>query len=92
MSLRRRVVVAVVLSVAIWLVVVAASLLGVIPGGFMPLALFVLIGVACFVLFEWPARQARARRLSGLCPKCGYDLRGNVSGVCPECGSAGDST
>lgn len=24
----------------------------------------------------------------GHCPKCGYDLRGNVSGVCPECGQA----
>ena len=23
----------------------------------------------------------------GCCPKCGYDLTGNVSGVCPECGS-----
>lgn len=21
------------------------------------------------------------------CPKCGYDLTGNVSGVCPECGA-----
>ena len=26
----------------------------------------------------------RTRR--GLCPRCGYDLTGNVSGVCPECG------
>ena len=29
------------------------------------------------------------RRARGLCPRCGYDLTGNVSGVCPECGAAG---
>ena len=26
------------------------------------------------------------RPLPGHCPKCGYDLTGNVSGRCPECG------
>jgi hypothetical protein len=30
-------------------------------------------------------QDQRLRR--GLCPSCGYDLRGNVSGVCPDCGS-----
>ena len=30
-------------------------------------------------------RLARRRR-PGHCPRCGYDLTGNVSGVCPECG------
>lgn len=31
--------------------------------------------------------RRRADRLSrGLCPRCGYNLTGNVSGVCPECG------
>jgi hypothetical protein len=30
-------------------------------------------------------RHRRAAR--GLCPACGYSLRGNVSGVCPECGT-----
>ena len=29
-------------------------------------------------------RRPRAQR--GLCPRCRYDLTGNVSGVCPECG------
>jgi hypothetical protein len=24
---------------------------------------------------------------AGHCPKCSYDLTGNVSGVCPECGT-----
>ena len=41
----------------------------------------------------WAARRAagvrRRRRAAsaGLCPRCGYDLTGNVSGVCPECGA-----
>lgn len=30
-------------------------------------------------------RRAR-RQLSGRCPSCDYDLRGNASGTCPECG------
>jgi hypothetical protein len=33
-------------------------------------------------------RLRRLRRQLGLCPACGYDLRGNVSGVCAECGTA----
>ena len=33
-------------------------------------------------------RQRRARRVrAGLCPRCAYNLTGNVSGVCPECGA-----
>ena len=28
----------------------------------------------------------RRRRRTGLCPVCGYDLRGNLGGGCPECG------
>jgi len=30
-------------------------------------------------------RQIRGR--DGLCPQCGYDLRGSTSGICPECGT-----
>ena len=33
------------------------------------------------------AHRARRIRRPGLCPKCGYNLTGNVSGVCPECGA-----
>ena len=34
-------------------------------------------------------RNARrtGRRDRGLCPSCGYSLRGNTSGACPECGT-----
>ena len=28
----------------------------------------------------------RRRPRAGCCPKCGYDLTGNVSGICSECG------
>lgn len=30
--------------------------------------------------------KLRSRLRSGLCPACGYDLRGSI-GTCPECGS-----
>jgi len=33
------------------------------------------------------ARCQRERVARGLCPRCGYDLTGNVSGRCPECGT-----
>jgi hypothetical protein len=47
---------------------------------------------AAFSIASHARRGRRLRR--GLCPACGYDLRGNVSGVCPECGavSAGGIT
>jgi hypothetical protein len=35
----------------------------------------------------WRTRRRRTRQRAGLCPRCGYDLTGNVSGACPECGS-----
>lgn len=36
--------------------------------------------------FAWRARRAKRRRARGLCPACGYDLRGAFRGGCPECG------
>ena len=45
--------------------------------------LFALYPTATFV--RGPLRRWH-RAKQGLCPQCGYDLRGNVSGRCPECG------
>ncbi|MDM8005534.1 MAG: hypothetical protein QUV05_05210 [Phycisphaerae bacterium] len=44
--------------------------------------LLVVIPTACL---WW---RDRRRIPLGHCPKCGYNLTGNVSGVCPECGEA----
>lgn len=34
----------------------------------------------------WSMRRRRSRVLRGLCPTCGYDLRGAEHERCPECG------
>jgi hypothetical protein len=40
-----------------------------------------------WLLFAAPFAMRRRRRIKrGLCPKCGYDLRGSESKECPECG------
>jgi hypothetical protein len=50
------------------------------------------ISAACWTIF--PARHGRSLRLRsihrrGLCPECGYSLKGLAGGVCPECGQRG---
>jgi hypothetical protein len=53
----------------------------------VPLWMFVIaFGAAPAVRLR---RSARARRLArrGHCPRCAYDLTGDLSGVCPECGA-----
>ncbi|HEY2584722.1 MAG TPA: hypothetical protein VGI81_03030 [Tepidisphaeraceae bacterium] len=47
------------------------------------------VGLAGLYWQRYRARalQAKARRLRGECPLCGYNLTGNVSGTCPECGA-----
>jgi hypothetical protein len=73
-----------------------------IPGiwvGNEPLVFWVLIndawlaGAAAVLPAARLVRFVRSRRLrrAGLCPRCGYDLTGNVSGVCPECGTPSSS-
>jgi hypothetical protein len=39
-----------------------------------------------FGVWKW-LRARRGRKNGDLCPRCRYDLTGNVSGVCPECGT-----
>ena len=48
---------------------------------YIPLAL----GLAAIVRIGERYRP-RVWLAHGLCPECGYNLRGNVSGICPECG------
>ena len=48
--------------------------------------MLVLAAYPTFAFFRGPLRRYRRRR-RGLCPKCGYNLEGNVSGVCSECGT-----
>lgn len=53
-----------------------------VPGwvGILPL-LILLIVIARI-------RRLKRNRKLNLCPRCGYDLTGNISGICPECGNA----
>ncbi len=46
----------------------------------MPAALLAIAS-----MISW--RFDRAGFRAGRCPRCGYDLTGNVSGSCPECGA-----
>ena len=51
---------------------------------------------ACFVIWsivvgvllvgDWRERRAGRRASKGLCPRCAYDLRGDLDSGCPECG------
>jgi hypothetical protein len=53
-----------------------------LPAPFL-FALFAIYPMIAFV--RGPIARWR-RHQEGHCPKCGYDLTGNVSGVCSECG------
>jgi hypothetical protein len=54
------------------------------PGAFsLPLWLPFACAAASASLLWWRDRRVAA----GHCPRCGYNLTGNVSGVCPECGT-----
>lgn len=49
----------------------------------------VLYGLVLWLLTIGPLTMRRfIRRTKGLCPKCGYNLRGDFSCGCPECGWA----
>jgi hypothetical protein len=49
-----------------------------------------LVGVACIrhinrEYASWMRKEIA--RYKGICPSCGYDLRGQVGARCPECGA-----
>ena len=51
-------------------------------------ALIALAGLYFFFGGKWVARQlTRGLAVPGMCPGCGYDVRGLESARCPECGS-----
>ena len=47
--------------------------------------LLVVPALAALALYAGLRARSAGRGLNR-CPRCGYDLTGNVSGVCPECG------
>ena len=51
---------------------------------------WLLIGLEIILPLWWMVARFKVPRIAneGLCPRCGYNLTGNVSGVCPECGAA----
>jgi hypothetical protein len=52
---------------------------------------WLLVGATAALPLARAVRHVRTARLRrpGHCPRCGYDLTGNVSGMCPECGTRG---
>jgi hypothetical protein len=71
--------------------VLVCSLGGLLPGGWsLGLGLFVaVIGVPVSIVGAYTTyRQTleTERHKVGLCPRCGYDLRGSMGMRCPECG------
>jgi hypothetical protein len=49
-----------------------------------------LVGGLIILFFHFRRRYVWhkfSRQASGYCPRCGYDLTGNMSGRCPECGT-----
>ncbi|MCC6659703.1 MAG: hypothetical protein IT437_02330 [Phycisphaerales bacterium] len=48
-----------------------------------------MLGLGLYFFFggKWVARQiTRGLAFPGMCPGCGYDIRGMEGGRCPECG------
>jgi hypothetical protein len=71
--------------------VLVCSLGGLLPGGWsLGLGLFVmLIGLPVSIVgavSTYRQTLETERHKVGLCPRCGYDLRGSMGLRCPECG------
>ena len=54
------------------------------PGFLIDTVFYAAIWFALFFGFASAKRAIRRKR--GRCPRCGYDLRGNLSAGCSECG------
>lgn len=67
------------------------TLVRVVP--LLPLRPGIAINSACYAEVLWLpvctviALRRLAWRRRGLCPRCGYDLRGGDHPACPECGT-----
>ena len=46
-----------------------------------------IVAIACLVSAIALGFRNTPKRFRNQCPRCGYNLTGNVSGVCPECGT-----
>ena len=53
--------------------------------GWVVILLLSLLPLARVLIFV-QRRVSCLRQRESDCPRCGYDLTGNVSGACPECG------
>jgi hypothetical protein len=72
--------------------ILACSLGNLLPGGWsLFLGLFVIIIGAPVAVFSAVSSYRQTleteRHKVGLCPRCGYDLRGSTGVRCPECGT-----
>jgi predicted RNA-binding Zn-ribbon protein involved in translation (DUF1610 family) len=65
---------------------ISVELLPRYPLGFLAFASGPLVGGSMIMLAGWVIPKRR-KVVAGFCPRCGYNLTGNVSGICPECGT-----
>jgi hypothetical protein len=50
-----------------------------------------VVVILALYYFRWIKGLRRKEfLLAGFCPRCEYDLTGNISGTCPECGTSTD--
>ena len=62
----------------------ALPLIPIWPGFLIDTLFYAAIWLGLFFGLTSAKRFIRTRR--GRCPRCGYDLQGNLSAGCPECG------